>query len=385
MGKTKGMPEIKLVLKPASDGQLRKTGGKACCGGPAQAEWTTGTIVTPAGPVFRVSTTLTRADKWGNFKCRVSSFRDRYSVSPGLYAVGEPGMASDVFVSANYKFSFDMLRRELSGMNAWILVLDTKGINVWCAAGKGTFGTAELIERITATRLNIVAGKGRLVLPQLGAPGVNAGEVRKATGFKVCYGPVRAADIPFYVAAGYKASGEMREAGFGFMDRIVLSPMEIIPAMKRYPLFALIILTVFGLDPRGIIFRNAVSGGLPFLALGLASVLAGAFLVPVLLPFIPFKSFAAKGWLAGAVVILPGIVALSPMSRTLIWAACIFFPMASSYIALQFTGSTTFTCISGVKKELKAALPVYITSAAVSVVLLLAYKLMEWRVFLFLK
>ena len=50
------------------------------------------------------------------------------------------------------KLSFDILRRELKGLNAWVLVLDTKSINVWCAAGKGTFSTNELISRMSATK-----------------------------------------------------------------------------------------------------------------------------------------------------------------------------------------------------------------------------------------
>ena len=67
-----------------------------------------------------------------------------YKVDPGLYALGAPDADSPVLVSANFKMSFDLLREALPGRNAWILVLDTDGINVWCAAGKGTFGTEEL-------------------------------------------------------------------------------------------------------------------------------------------------------------------------------------------------------------------------------------------------
>ena len=64
-----------------------------------------------------------------------------YKVDPGLYAIGNPNERSPVLVTANYKMSFDNLREALPGRDAWILVLDTRGINVWCAAGKGTFGT----------------------------------------------------------------------------------------------------------------------------------------------------------------------------------------------------------------------------------------------------
>ncbi len=89
----------------------------------------------------KVSHEWTLSDSLGAIRCRLGSFRMGYRVAPGLYAMGEPGHKSDVLVSANYKLSFDMLRRELKGLSAWILVLDTKGINVWCAAGKRTFGT----------------------------------------------------------------------------------------------------------------------------------------------------------------------------------------------------------------------------------------------------
>ena len=93
-------------------------------------------------------------------------------MEPGLYALGAPAPDSPVFVSANYTLSFDALRSALRGIDGYLLVLDTKGINVWCAAGKGTFGTDELVARIEATRLAEVVRHRRLILPQLGAPGV---------------------------------------------------------------------------------------------------------------------------------------------------------------------------------------------------------------------
>jgi len=75
-----------------------------------------------------------------------------------------------VLVTANFKMSFDRLRNALPGRDAWILVLDTKGVNVWCAAGKGTFGTSELVARITACGLNQIVSHREVVLPQLQGP-----------------------------------------------------------------------------------------------------------------------------------------------------------------------------------------------------------------------
>ena len=389
-----------LDLKFGAKSPVGSQGGSSCCADPKVGpenkteirtsrpgkqevpQWVVGQVMTTRGPVYRISTQLSASDHWEHVKCRISAFRNSYTVNPGLYAAGDPDKNSDVLVSANYKFSFDMLRSELKGLDAWVLVLDTKGINVWCAAGKGTFGTDELIKGIQLTNLSSVVDHKRIIVPQLGAPGVSAHRVTRATGFRVYYGPVRAKDIPAYIRSGYRAAREMRRVEFGFLDRLVLTPMEINPAMKKYLLYALIVLIVFGLSPSGILFKDA-SAGIPFLVLGLVSVLAGAFLTPLLMPFIPFRSFAVKGWLIGMVSVLLSMKLFAPagQSSTLL-TICeyLFFPLASSYIALQFTGSTTFTGMSGVKKELKTAIPVYLLFGAVSAILIIAFKLTQWRV-----
>lgn len=368
------MTAIPLKLKGAGDKLLKLQ--------ETPPIWTTGTVNTPAGPVYKVSTILTTQDYREHFRCRISAYRDNFTVTPGVYAAGSPDENSEVFVSANYKYSFDLLRQSLHGLNGWILALDTKGINVWCAAGKGSFGTAELMKKIADCKLSSIVSHRRLIVPQLGAPGISSYLVTKNTGFKVHYGPVYAKDLRAYLEAGRKASPEMKTVKFTMKDRLILTPMELIPAMKNYPLFALIVLFAFGLQPSGIIFRDAFYGGLPFLVLGLLAVASGAFITPLMLPVIPFRSFALKGWLTGVLTVFayhklaaPSLVSGLPLTVI----SYSFFPAASSYIALQFTGSTTFTGMSGVKKELKYGIPVYIISIAVSLIILAAYKLVEWR------
>lgn len=335
------------------------------------------------GIARRVSSDWTLADFWGMIKSRASAFRMNYAVSPGLYAVGDPTKESDVFVTANYKLTFDVLRRELKGLNAWVLVLDTRSINVWCAAGKGTFGTDELVKRITDVKLDAVVTHRRLILPQLGAVGVNATAVHKKTGFRVFFGPVEARDIPAYVRSSYKKTKAMSRIQFTLLDRLVLTPMEINPAMKKFPWFALGLLLLFGLQPSGILFAQAWYGALPYLLLGLFAVVAGAFITPVLLPFVPFRSFAIKGWIVGTLVVAFTEQAFGLIGhRDVIMRIMtyLFFPALSSYLALQFTGATTFTGMSGVKKELKIGIPIYIGAAAISAVLLIVFKLKEWGV-----
>jgi acetyl-CoA decarbonylase/synthase complex subunit gamma len=157
-----------------------------------------GSFQTPMGSIPQVSSSLVWADHLGTFKARWGIKRMDYTVEPGLYALGNPNNQSPALVTANYKMSFDRLREALPHRDMWILVLDTRGINVWCSAGKGTFGTSELVNRIQSTGLAKVVSHRELILPQLAGPGVAAHEVKKLSGFKVIYGPIRSKDLPAF-------------------------------------------------------------------------------------------------------------------------------------------------------------------------------------------
>jgi len=212
---------------------------------------------------------------------------------------------------------------------------------------------------------------------------VQAHEVRKQTEFSVSYGPVYARDLPAYLGSGCTATAQMRRTRFGFKERLELTPMEIFPALRGFLIFLAAVFVVFALQPEGILFRSAWDSGLPVAVLGLTALLTGTLLTPLLLPWIPFRSFALKGFLlTGLVTVLLTFMAGLEALRSihLIAFSLIFFPAAGSYLALQFTGSTPFTGISGVKKELKIALPLYIAAAAASLILLILYKLQEWGI-----
>ncbi|MBN2401801.1 MAG: hypothetical protein JXN64_05330 [Spirochaetes bacterium] len=345
--------------------------------------WISDIILTSAGQVPVVVSAWSRSDLLGRIRARIGSFRMHYSIPPGLYAIGKPDANSDVFVSANYKLSFDILRRELEGINGWILVLDTKSINVWCAAGKGTFGTDELVRQIAGTNLAGIVSHRRIIVPQLGAVGVKASEVKNRTGFSVLFGPVEAKDIREYIRLNYKASVKMRMADFSLMKRIELIPVELNPALKKYPFAAIIILLLFGLEPSGIIFRTSWIEGWPFLLLALAGIFTGAFATPVLLSVIPFRSFALKGTITGLIAGIPLVYFTSMFSNDsgmLKAAGIVFITVLSSYLALQFTGATTFTGISGVKKEIKFALPLFIAGLTASLIFIIIHKLNIWGV-----
>jgi hypothetical protein len=343
-----------------------------CCGGGAaepnrDEPFITGTIQTSFENVPCISTKLSRADILGAWKVRWGIGRMSYTVKPRLYAVNAPNADSPVLVTANYKLSFDMLRRELNGLDAWILVLDTKGVNVWCAAGKGTFGTEELVRRIQAVKLSGVIHHKTLILPQLGATGVAAAEVLKRSGFRVFYGPVRAADITKFLNLNRKATPEMRTVEFPLVDRLVLTPVELVGAIKPLLFFfgALFILNALGLGNFGLPELIAFSG----------AVVLGTVLTPVLLPWIPGKAFSFKGALLGLLwAVAVNVCSGWPPHYGLIEAAALMLllPSISAYLAMNFTGCSTYTSPTGVTKEMRLALPMMLLTSSAGVLLLIA-------------
>ena len=325
-----------------------------------------GEVNTPVGIIPRVATHLNAVDRVGAVRVRIGLQRMRYMVEPGLYAVGVPTAESPVFVSANYKLSFDHLRRELTGIDGWIMVIDTKGINVWCAAGKGTFGTDEIIHRIEITRLSEVVNHRQIILPQLSAPGVAAHEVKRRSSFRVIYGPVRARDIPEFLDASMKTSPEMRRVLFNIGDRLVLVPLELIQ-WGRYTFFiAAGLFLLAGLSRQGYTFPG-LAGGREVLLLFLALLVTGTF-VPAFLPWLPGRALSWKGMIIGlllaVVLVIVGVIPSTQIAGRLETAAwMLLMPAIGAFIAMNYTGTTTYTSLSGVKKEMRFAVPSQIVFA----------------------
>ncbi len=309
---------------------------------------------------------LTAADHWDHWLARWAVNRSGHRVTPGLYALGNPTPAAPVFVTANYTLSFDALRAALAGVDGYLLALDTQGVNVWCAAGKGTFGTEELVRRIEAAHLGDVVSHRTLILPQLGAPGVVAHEVKRQTGFKVEYGPVRAADLPEYLRT-HTATPEMRRVRFNLRDRLVVVPVEVVAGFL--PTLAAVVVLYF------------FFGGWVTALAAVATALAGTVLFPLLLPWIPTHNFSTKGFILGGLVALP--FALSVFVRHPDWALwrqvgqalefLLAMPAVTAFLALNFTGSTTYTSRSGVRREMFAYIPAMAGTFGAGVLLALVF------------
>lgn len=295
-----------------------------------------------------------------------------YLVPPGLYAIGEPTAEAPVLVTANYKMSYDAVRRVLAGRHVWVLVLETFGINVWCAAGKGTFGTEELVRRIAESGLDQVVAHRRLILPILGAPGVAAHEVQRRTGFRVAYATIRAGDLPEYLDNGQLTTPAMRRLTFTLYERLVLVPVEIILVLKT-------VAVVGGALYLAAALLHGEPDALTALLGYLGAVGTGVAVAPVLLPFIPGRSFAVKGALAGiAFSTLFFLLAGGTLWGLPVQIACFLaLPAVSSFYTLNFTGCTTYTSRSGVQKEMRLSLPVLGSALVASLLLVIVGSLVR--------
>ena len=312
--------------------------------------------------IIQTKSMLTSKDRWDHILARCGVRRSQHRVDPGLYALGNPDRGSLVLVTANYTLSFDALRSALSGRDAYILVLDTKGVNVWCAAGEGTFGTDELVSRIASTELEKIVDHHRLILPQLGATGVSAHLVRQQCGFEVEYGPVRAEDLPQYLKE-HQATAQMRQVRFNLGDRLTLVPVELVNSFLPVVLIA------------GLLF---LLGGWFNVLWVVSAWLACTVIFFALLPWLPACEFSIKGLILGALIALPFIVyqfsqtggsvlqnlmRVAPM--TLIITAIV------SFFTLNQTGTTPITSWTSVKREISRYIPLQASMVGAGIILII--------------
>ena len=316
-----------------------------------------------------MSSDLDAGDRLGAWRVRWGIGRNDYRVEPALFAVGDPTASSPVLVTANYKLTFDELRSSLGGLDAWLLVVDTHGINVWCAAGKGTFCADEVARMVHETRLSDIVEHRRLVLPQLSAPGVAAHKVKEACGFRVTFGPVRARDLPAFLAADMKADSEMRKVTFDLRERAVLVPEELSFVWDRRMLLACAgILAASAVDRDGVSLSRGGRRGVPVIGAAWLALLAGGAATPLALPWLPGRAFSFKGAVTGGAFAAAATATLgrrlSPAAKLALLAGV---PALASYAAMNFTGATPVTSPSGVEAEMRKALPLQGATVALAV------------------
>ena len=260
-------------------------------------------------------------------------------------------------VSCNYKLTFDILRREMKDRSCWIIVVETYGINVWCAAGKKSFSTEEVARRVKQSGLNRIVSHNTLIIPQLAAPSVAAHKLKGLCGFKGVFGPIRARDLPGFIDNKMKARRGMREVEFPLSQRLEVAMVEVYGARKFMLWSLLVCFMLAALGPGGFTLQGVLLSGLGAFAVVVAGFVTGTFIVPALLPLLPTGTFASKGLMAGIPV---GLITALMLARSLPegFAAMAGTAVMASWFAMHYTGATPFTSLSGVDREMRIYMPV---------------------------
>jgi len=199
------------------------------------------------------------------------------------------------------------------------------------------------------------------------------GKVKKLSGFRAVYGPVRAHDLPAYLSAGCRATPEMRRKTFTFRERAVLIPVELVQALKPALLVMLAFFLLSGFGGSAGYGTNLGHQG-PWSVLAILSALfAGAVLTPFLLPWVPGRAFSLKGGILGLASAWGLILLRENFSGNgfhplegLAWL--LLLPAIAAYLAMNFTGASTYTSLSGVKKEMRWAVPLEIAGGAAGLI-----------------
>ncbi|WP_051334989.1 HgcAB-like fusion protein [Bradyrhizobium sp. Ai1a-2] len=144
-----------------------------------------------------------------NFPCKL-----------GLINVGTPGENSPVFLSGNYTLTVQRVLRKLRGIDCYLLVANSRGSNVWCAAGMNEFSEYDVIDAINVANLGNLVKHRRIIAPVYSAPGVDISAVKRETGFNIKWGPTHLDDLPRFIAAGFKRTNDMFQVKFGLQDRL---------------------------------------------------------------------------------------------------------------------------------------------------------------------
>ncbi|OQA80448.1 MAG: acetyl-CoA decarbonylase/synthase complex subunit gamma [bacterium ADurb.Bin243] len=247
----------------------------------------------------------------------------------GLVKIGNPSSASPVFVSGNYFHTVKRLEKALRGLDCYLLVCDSAGINVWCASGVCDFNEHKIADSVNSTGLSEIVSHRRLILPLLSASGVDLGGLEKECGFKGVFGPADFRDIKKYAGNGFKLEPEMRLVRFAFAERYY----------NAFGMFAVFLVPVIALK---LIAGKKHEGKIHFLLLmNFINIFSNFMLYDRL----PFKYPANNSLFIGALIQL-AIAAYSLFKRPFRLASYIFCSLSAFVInflvSVDMLGSTPF-------------------------------------------
>ncbi|MFX1442836.1 MAG: methyltransferase domain-containing protein [Promethearchaeota archaeon] len=285
------------------------------------------------------------------YRCLFTGQIDRVPVEPGIYQSGHPDEYSPIIVTANYEYTYIKVMRSLKGIDAWVLCVDSNGINVWCAARGNDFGNKQLLEAVEATGIHNLTRKKILILPQLSAGGVAIPQLPKNSEefpFKIVYGPIWSKDITKYIKERPKQKPDnMKLAKFSISHRIRAGITHTTFLLRKIFLLPLI----------GIVFLLLAlnwSNKLWWIGEIFIWIILTNMLIALLLPISNFtRRFIIKGLFFGTlnVIIFGGISWILYQSFLFILWNLSFYFWIAFFSTMSFSGYTMSTSPREIQAE----------------------------------
>ncbi len=158
----------------------------------------------------------------------------------GLLVIGNPGRRSPVLVTCNFRLTVERVKRSLQGVDAYLLIANSRGVNVWCAATGGSLTHHDVVAVLKTSGIEELVDHKTVILPQLGATGIEAALVRRRAGWRVVWGPVRAGDLSAFLSSGLEKTRQMSTVSFPWPSRLEMAiawafPISLITLLLAVP------------------------------------------------------------------------------------------------------------------------------------------------------
>jgi hypothetical protein len=151
---------------------------------------------------------------------------------------------------------------------------------------------------------------------------------------------------------------------------MLVAPLEFMHSWPVVP-FALLLGFLYGLPAT----KGWLGRTLPAVILLLGTAPAGTLLFPALLPWLPSRSFVVKGAILGSVwAILCAMAFHLPLLAAM--GGVMLAAPATAFLALNFTGASTFTCQPGALLEVDKGFRPMIVSLVAGILLVIVSRLM---------
>lgn len=291
---------------------------------------------------FRVPEPETLKGGWGlsdwleNFLIWLTSHFIKIPVRPGLYKIGSPSPESPLLATSNCSLTVNMVRKYLRGRDAWLLVNDTRGVNVWCSAGEGNFSASEIAITLSASHAEKRVNGRDIILPKLCLNGVKLQDLKAFSGFKGIIGPVYARDLPAYLDSGLKKTPAMERIDFNFLNRLWFG----VP-------FAILMSLITGV--LALVFHGRLS---PYLPLWFAVI---CMLVSATYTWLPTRRHLVKGLTLGAIIGAGMVIYLFLKGEPAIimTRSGVLFLLLGLFVTADFSGVTPVSNRTLVEREFK--------------------------------